>query len=147
MVNAVIASGAFILKIANPIVVSYTDEIRKADLFNFLVFTPIIMIILSLLLNRTLRPVVSLTALGDALTREQTQELRTAAFNLPLKVLFLFNLVILSIVALVALVFDAAVFPFYPFYKRFISMGLIWSYTICSSLSVYVYVSAAWCPF
>ena len=146
MVNAVIASGSFLLKIVDPIVVRYTEEIRKADLLNFLVFTPIIMVVLSLLLYRTLQPIVRLSAFGEAMSREQAQELRTAAFNLPLKVLFLFNLVILSIVAFVALGFDAKFFPFYPFYKRFISMGLIWSYTICSSLAVYVYVKHRMVP-
>jgi signal transduction histidine kinase len=146
LVNAVIASGAFILKIVNPIVVNYTEEIRKADLLNFLVFTPVIMIILSLLLYRTLQPVVRLSALGGTMDHEQAQELRTAAFNLPLKVLFLFNLVILSIVGFVALGFDAVFFPFYPFYKRVISMGLIWSYTVCSSLAVYVYVKRRMVP-
>jgi PAS domain S-box-containing protein len=146
LVNAVIASGAFILKIVDPIVVSYTEDIRKADLFNFLVFTPMIMIILSLLLHRTLQPIVRLSALGGTMDHEQAQELRTAAFNLPLKVLFLFNLVILSIVGFVALGFDAVFFPFYPFYKRVISMGLIWSYTVCSSLAVYVYVKRRMVP-
>ncbi len=146
MVNAVIASGAIILKIVDPIVVSYTEEIRKADLLNFLVFAPIIMVILSFLLYRALDPVVRLSGLGVTMNREQAQELRTAAFNLPLKVLFLFNLIILSIVGFVALGFDAVFFPFYPFYKRFISMGLIWSYTICSSMAVYVYVKRRMVP-
>jgi PAS domain S-box-containing protein len=146
LVNAVIASGAFFLKIADPIVVSYTEEIRKADLFNFLVFTPLIMIILSLLLYRTLQPIVRLSSLGGSMNHEQAQELRTAAFNLPLKVLFLFNLIILSIVGLVALGYDAVFYPFYPLYKRIISMGLIWSYTVCSSLAVYVYVKRRMVP-
>jgi PAS domain S-box-containing protein len=146
LVNAVIGSGAFLLKIADPVVVSYTEEIRKADLFNFLVFTPIIMVVLTLLLRRELAPLVRLSALGDSLDREQTRELRSAAFSLPVRVLFLFNAVILSIVALVALGFDAAAFPFYPLYKRLISMGLIWSYTICSSLAVYVYVKRRMVP-
>jgi PAS domain S-box-containing protein len=144
-VNAVIVSGSFILKVADPIVVSYTEEIRKADLFNFIFFTPIIMVIISFLLYRAMRPLTRLTAL-DSLTFEQAQELRTAAFNMPAKVLFLFNLVILSTVGFVALGFDAVVFPFYPFYKRLISMGLIWAYTICSSLAVYVYVKRHMAP-
>jgi PAS domain S-box-containing protein len=146
LVNAIIASGSVVLKIIDPIVVSYTEDIRSADLLNFLVFTPIIMIVLSLLLHRAFRPIVLLSALGTAMTSQQAGELRTAAFNLPLRVLFLFNLVILSIVAFVALGFDALVFPFYPFYKRLISMGLIWSYTVCSSLVVYVYVKRRMAP-
>jgi class 3 adenylate cyclase len=146
LVNAIIVSGAFLLKIADPIVVNYTEEIRKADFLNFTVFSPVIMVILTLLLRRQLAPLVRLSALGAALDREQAQELRSAAFSLPLRVLFLFNAVILSIVALVALGFDAAYFPFYPLYKRIISMGLIWSYTVCSSLAVYVYVKRSMVP-
>ncbi len=146
MVNAVIASGAFILKVVDPIVVNYTDEIRAADLFNFIVFTPVIMIILTGLLYRTMHPVVRLTALGNCPSPEQARELRAAAFNLPIKTLLLFNLVILSGVAFVALVFDAVFYPFYPLYKRVISMGLIWSYTVCSSFAVYVYVKRRMVP-
>ena len=145
ILNAIIASGSFILKIADPIVVSYTEDIRKADLFNFLVFTPIIMIILSLLLRRTMEPLVRLSALGGNMDREQAQEIRSAAFHLPLKSLILFNAVILPIVAFVALGFDAMVFHFYPLYKRIVSMGLIWSYTICSPSRYMSMSSAAWC--
>ncbi len=146
MVNAVIASGAFILKIVDPIVVNYTDEIRAADLFNFIVFTPVIMVVLTGLLYRTMQPLIRLTALGNCPSPEQARELRTAAFNLPIRTLFLFNLVILSGVAFVALVFDAVFYPFYPLYKRVISMGLIWSYTVCSSFAVYVYVKRRMVP-
>ncbi len=146
MVNAVIASGAFFLKILDPIVVRYTEEIRAADLFNFLVFTPIIMVVLTFLLHRAMRPIVRLTSLGGELSPAQAQELRTAAFNLPVKILFLFNLIILSGVAFVALGFDAVLYPFYPLYKRVISMGLIWTYTVCSSLAVYVYVKRRMVP-
>ncbi len=146
MVNAVIASGAFILKIVDPIVVNYTDEIRAADLFNFVVFTPVIMVVLTFLLHRTMQPIVRLTALGSCPSPAQARELRTAAFNLPFNTLILFNLVILSGVAFVALVFDAVFYPFYPLYKRVISMGLIWFYTVCSSFAVYVYVKRRMVP-
>jgi two-component system sensor histidine kinase UhpB len=145
IVNAVIASGAFILKIVDPIVVRYTDEIRAADLFNFVVFTPIIMVVLTGLLYRTMQPLLRLRALGCP-SPAQALELRTAAFNLPLKTFILFNLVILSGVAFVALVFDAVFYPFYPLYKRVISMGLIWSYTVCSSFAVYVYIKRRMVP-
>lgn len=138
-VNLVIAAGALILKIIDPIVVSYTEDIRKADILNFTVFTPVIMIILSILIYRSLKPVRTLSDAGQNLSPEQVQELRTAAFNLPIKILSQFIIVILSIVAFVALGVDAVLFKFYPFYKRFISMGLIWAYAISSSLAVYVY--------
>ncbi len=146
MVNAVIASGAFILKIVDPIVVSYTDEIRAADLFNFVVFTPLIMVMLTGLLYRTMRPLFRLTEFGECPSPAQALEIRTAAFNLPFKTFLLFNIVILSGVAFVALVFDAVFYPFYPLYKRVISMGLIWSYTVCSSFAVYVYVKRRMVP-
>ncbi len=146
MVNAVIASGAFILKIVDPVVVNYTEEIRAADLFNFIVFTPVIMAVLTYLLYRTMQPIVRLTSLGDCPSPAQALELRTAAVNLPIKTFFVFNLVILSGVAFVALVFDAVFYSFYPLYKRVISMGLIWSYTVCSSFAVYVYVKRSMVP-
>ncbi|MFA4828917.1 MAG: ATP-binding protein [Thermodesulfovibrionales bacterium] len=145
-VNLVMVFGAMILKIVNPVVVSYTDEIRRADIINFTLFTPVIMIILSLLLYRSLKPVRALYETGRDLSLQQLQELRTAAFNLPVKTLFLFNLVTLSIVAFVALGVDAVFFKFYPFYKRLISMGLIWTYTICSSLAVYAYAKQLMVP-
>lgn len=137
--NGMIAVGSVILKLINPIVVSYTDEIRRADYINFTVFTPMIMIIVSFILYRTLKPLRVPFQSVAKFTQKQKQDLRTAALNIPLRIITQFNIVILSIVAFVALIVDHFIFPFYPFYKRLISMGLIWSYTICTSFLVYAY--------
>jgi len=145
-VNIVIVIGALVLKIIDPIVVSYTDEIRQADFLNFTLFGPIIMLLASVWIYRSLRPVRTLLGQDRDLNIKEIQELRTAALNLPLKIAFQFNVVVLSVIAFVALGFDAVFFKFYPFYKRLVSMALMWSYTINSSLVVYVYTKRLMLP-
>lgn len=145
-VNIVIVIGAFVLKIIDPIVVSYTDEIRKADFLNFTLFGPLIMLTTSIWIYRSLRPVRTLYEKGGGLSVLQVQELRAAVLNLPLKIVFQFGIVVLSYIAFVALVVDAICFKFYPFYKRFISMGLMWSYTINMMPVVYFYAKRQMLP-
>lgn len=137
-INLVIVSGAIILKIADPLVVDYTEAIRKADFLNFTIFTPIIMAALSILVYRSLKPIRAFYR-PDSKEPGHLQEIRTAAFNLPLKITGQFLLIILSGVAFVALGVDSYWFKFYPLSERLLSMGLIWAYTICASLAVYVY--------
>ncbi|MEW5802553.1 MAG: ATP-binding protein [bacterium] len=127
-----------ILKVADPLMVDYTKAIRRADFLNFVIFTPIIMAVLSVLVYRSFKPIRAFTR-SDIVEPGQLQEVRTAAFNLPLKIAGQFLLVILSGVAFVALGVDTYFFKFYPLSERFLSMVLIWTYTICSSLAVYVY--------
>ncbi len=139
-INLIIVLGAVILKALNPLVVNfYTEAIRKADILNYLLFTPIIMVVLTILVYRSLKPIRAF-AQADTLRPEQLQEIRTAAFNLPFKITAQFLIVILSIVAFAALVWDAFVFNFFPLLDRLLSMGLIWAYTICSSLATFIYL-------
>lgn len=144
-INLLIVAGAVILKFINPFVVNYTEAIKKSDIINFTSFVPVILVILSTIVYRSLKPIKALAEV-DKLGPRQLQEIRTAAFNLPTKITVQFLVVIFSIVAFVALVVDAIFFRFYPFLDRLVSMGLIWAYAICSSLVVFVYTRQKMVP-
>ncbi|MGA1875429.1 MAG: hypothetical protein ACMUIA_07465 [bacterium] len=118
--------------------VDYTEAIKRADLLNFVIFTPIIMAIISLLVWRSLKPIRAFVR-SDIRSPAQLQEIRTAAFNLPLKITGQVLLVTLSMVAFVALFVDSYVFKFYPLSERALSMAIIWAYAISNSLLIYVY--------
>lgn len=143
-INVVIAIGAVLLKLINPYIVGYSDEIEKADILNFTIGTPVLMLLVSYVVHRILTPVR--TAISQDAGKEQVQQLRTAAFNLPVKIAFCFCAISLSWVGFIAMGADAVLFKFYPFYKRLLSMGLIWSYTISLSLAVYVYAKRLMVP-
>ncbi len=145
-INLTIASGSLILKIIDPIVVSYTEDIKKADIINFSIFTPLIMIILSLWVYKTIKPVIDHAGQIQNLSAIEVNALRRKTFNLPIVVAGQFLLVILSIVGFVAIPWDGYFYPFYPLYKRIISMFLIWSYTICMSMAVYIYTKQKLSP-
>ncbi len=145
VIDLLIISGALILKFLNPFVVNYTEAIKKADIFNFLFFGPIIVTILSIIIYRSLKPIRTFTK-AEKPGLDQLMEIRKAAFDMPLKITVQFLVVILSIVAFAAFGWDAFFFKFYPFLDRLVSMGLIWAYTICTSLVVFVYIKSKMIP-
>jgi PAS domain S-box-containing protein len=137
-INLLIVAGAIIVKVADPLMADYTEAIRKADFLNFVIFTPIIMAVLSILVYRSLKPIRAFTR-SDIMEPGQLQEIRTASFNLPLKITEQLLLIVISGVAFVGFGVDSYFFKFYPLSERFLSMSLIWTFTICTSLAVYVY--------
>jgi len=144
-INLLIVTGAVILKFINPFIINYTESIKKADILNFVIFGPIIIVTISAMVYRSLKPIRAFAKV-DKLLPKQLQEIRTAAFNLPPKITVQFLAVILSFVAFAAFVIDSIVFKFFPFLDRLVSVGLIWAYTICSSLVVFVYTRQKMVP-
>jgi len=136
VINLLIISGAIILKFLNPFVVNYTEAIKQADIINFLFFGPVIVTILSIIIYRSLKPIRTFTKAENP-GLDQLMEIRKA---------MQFLVVILSIVAFAAFGWDAFFFRFYPFLDRLVSTGLIWAYTICTSLVVFVYIKSKMIP-